>query len=55
MILIRGGSRNSGLGGGGVDHFFKAWGLGAASNPPVGPGQRPGGGSGGEAPEATEF
>ena len=33
--------------GGGRGFFFsKSWGLGTALRPPVGPGQRPGGGSG---------
>ena len=41
---FRGGSRNSGWGG----FFFKGMGSGAALRPPVGPGQRPGGGPGGE-------
>ena len=43
IIIIRGGSRNSGWGGG-VDFFCsKAWGLGAALRPPMGPGGGPGG------------
>ena len=37
--------------GGGRGFFFsKAWGLGAALRPPVGPGQRPGGGGQGRGP-----
>ena len=35
---------------GGVDFFSKAWGSGPALRSPVGPGQRPGGFPGGEAP-----
>ena len=38
---------------GGVEFFSKAWCLGAALRPPVGPGQRPGGGRGGKAPGSS--
>ena len=36
---------------GGVDFFSKALGLGVTLRPPMGLGQCPGGGPGGEAPE----
>ena len=39
--------------GGGLDFSFKAWGLGAALKPPVGPGQHPGGGPGGKTPGSS--
>ena len=35
--------------------FSKAWGLGAAFRPQVGPGQRPGRGQGATPPEAPEY
>ena len=39
--------------GGGRGFFFKGMGLEAALRPPVGPGQCPGGGPGGEAPGSS--
>ena len=38
---------------GGVEFFSKAWGHGAAFRPPLGSGQRLGGGPGGEAPGSS--
>ena len=55
-LRTRGGSRNSGWGGGCVYFFSKAWGLGTTLRPPVGPGKRPGRGSrGATPPETPEF
>ena len=55
-MLSQGRIQEFGLGGGGRGFLFsKTWGLGAALRPPVGPGQRPGGGPGGEAQLTPEF
>ena len=57
---IRGGSRNSGWGGG-RGFFSKVWGLGAALRPPMGPTMGPPmdnalvGAQGAKPPEAPEF
>ena len=41
--------------GGGRGFFLMAWGPGAALRPPVGPGQSPGRGQGGEAPGSSRI
>ena len=51
--MVSGGDPGILVGGGGRGFFSKAWGLGAALRPPVGRGQRLGGGQGGEAPGSS--